>query len=175
MYLLWLAETRTGLLEENIIDITVRNRLSSLKRAITLFTGHQFSSAENKDLENYIEKDLVHKGKISTDAYQKPVAPLLVAEDSIRLLWVCDEYQFTHPLARLQLAFAIILMMFTGSRPGEFIKSDAWKHRNEGLLYGDIDLVRYQNETYVGFLLLIRLRNRKGHRNNNKHSQGSTL
>ncbi|CAN9201022.1 unnamed protein product [Alternaria alternata] len=67
MYLLWLAETRTGLLEENITDTTVRNRLS----------------AENKDIENYIEKELVYKGKISTDAYKKPVAPLLVAEDLI--------------------------------------------------------------------------------------------
>jgi integrase len=170
MYLLWLAETRTGLLEENITDTTVRNRLSSLKRAIKLFTRRQYSSAENKDIENYIEKELVHKGKISTDAYKKPVAPLLVAEDLIQFLWMCDEYQFTHPRARLQLAFAIILMTFTGSRPGEFIESEAWKHSNEGLLYGDIDLVRYQNETYVGFLLLIRLRNRKGHRNNKKHS-----
>ena len=125
MYLLWLAETRTGLLEENITDTTVRNRLSSLKRAIKLFTRRQYSSAENKDIENYIEKELVHKGKISTDAYKKPVAPLLVAEDLIQFLWMCDEYQFTHPRARLQLAFAIILMTFTGSRPGEFIESAA--------------------------------------------------
>lgn len=125
MYLLWLAKTRTGLLEEKITDTTVRNRLSSLKRAIKLFTRRQYSSAENKDIENYIEKELVYKGKISTDAYKKPVAPLLVAEDLIQFLWMCDEYQFTHLRARLQLAFAIILMTFTGSRLGEFIESEA--------------------------------------------------
>ncbi|CAN9115701.1 unnamed protein product [Alternaria alternata] len=73
----------TGLLEENITDTTVRNRLSLLKRAIKLFTRRQYSSAENKDIENYIKKELVYKGKISTDAYKKLVAPLLVAEDLI--------------------------------------------------------------------------------------------
>ncbi|KAF1360100.1 hypothetical protein EJ07DRAFT_118025 [Lizonia empirigonia] len=61
-------------------------------------------------------------------------------------------------------------MALWSDRPGEFIESAAWKHSNEGLLYGDIDLVRYQNGTYVGFLLHLRLRNRKGHRNNKKHS-----
>jgi integrase len=170
MHLFWLAVTRTGQLDEKITDTTLRNRLSSLKQAIKLYTGYQYNSAQNKELENDIAKELAHKGKVATEAYQKPVAPLLVAEDLIRFMWMCDEYQFTHPRARLQLAFAIILMTFTGSRPGEFIESAAWKHSNEGLLYGDIDLVRYQNDTYVGFLLLVRLRNRKGHRNNKKHS-----
>jgi hypothetical protein len=60
-------------------------------------------------------------------------------------------------------------MTLLGSRPGEFIESAGWKHSNEGLLYGDIDLVRYQNGTYMGFLLHLRLQNRKGHRNNKKH------
>ncbi|KAF1935092.1 hypothetical protein EJ02DRAFT_486881 [Clathrospora elynae] len=60
-------------------------------------------------------------------------------------------------------------MTLLGSRPGEFIESAAWKHSNEGLLYGDIDLVRYKNGTYAGFLLHLRLRNRKGHQNNKKH------
>ncbi|KAE8853123.1 hypothetical protein HRS9122_00115 [Pyrenophora teres f. teres] len=60
-------------------------------------------------------------------------------------------------------------MTLLGSRPGEFIESGAWKHSDEGLLYGDIDLVRYQNGTYTGYLLYLWLRNRKGHRNNKKH------
>jgi hypothetical protein len=170
LFLRWLAETRTGQLEENITDTTIRNRLSSLKRNIKLLTGRQYNSAENKDLEIFITKDLAQNGKIATGAYTKPVAPLPVAEDLIRFMWVCDEYQFTHPRARLQLAFSVVLMTLLGSRPGEFIESAAWKHSNEGLLYGDIDLVRYQNGTYVGFLLHLRLRNRKGHRNNKKHS-----
>jgi hypothetical protein len=135
-----------------------------------LYTGYQYNSAQNKELENYITKELVHKEKLGTRAYIKPVAPLLVAEDLIQFMWVCDEYQFAHPRARLQLAFSIVLMTYLGGRPGEIIESAAWKHSNEGRLYGDITLVRFQNEEYVGFFLHVKLRNRKGHRNNKKHS-----
>lgn len=112
----------------------------------------------------------MQSGKIATGAYSKPVAPLPVAEDLMQFMWACDEYQCAHPRARLQLAFSVVLMTLLGSCPGEFIELAAWKHSNEGLLYGDIDLVRYRNGTYVGFLLHLRLRNRKGHRNNKKHS-----
>ncbi|CAE7020873.1 DUF3435 domain containing protein [Pyrenophora teres f. teres] len=92
-----------------------------------------------------------------------------IAEDLIQFMWMCDEYQNPHPRARVQLAFSVVLMTLLGSRPGEFIESGAWKHSDEGLLYGDIDLVRYQNGTYTGYLLYLWLRNRKGHRNNKKH------
>jgi hypothetical protein len=85
-------------------------------------------------------------------------------------MWVCDEYQFAYLRARLQLAFSIVLMTYLGSRLGEIIESAAWKHSNEGLLYGDITLVRFQNEEYRGFLLYVKLRNQKGHHNNKKHS-----
>jgi hypothetical protein len=67
---------------------------------------------------------------IRTGAYIKPVAPLLVAEDLIHFMWVCDEYQFAHPRARLQLAFSNVLITYLGSRPGEIIESAAWKHSN---------------------------------------------
>ncbi|PZD37947.1 DUF3435 domain containing protein [Pyrenophora tritici-repentis] len=170
LFLRWLAATRTGQLEENITDTTIRNLLSSLKRAIKLYTGYQYSVSQNKDLDNFIQKDLVQKNELATSAYTKPIAPLPVAEDLIQFMWMCDEYQHPHPRARLQLAFSVVLMTLLGSRPGEFIESGAWKHSNEGLLYGDIDLVRYQNGTYTGYLLHLRLRNRKGHRNNKKHS-----
>jgi hypothetical protein len=85
MHLFWLAATRTGHLDDKITDTTLRNRLSSLRRAIKLYTGYQYNSAQNKELENYIAKELVHKGKVATEAYQKPVAHLVVAEDLIRL------------------------------------------------------------------------------------------
>jgi hypothetical protein len=159
-----------GQLEDIITDTTLRNRLSSLKRAIKTHTSHQYSATENKQLEYFITKSLVQEGNITTGAYIKAIAPLPVAEDLIRFMWACDEYQFPHPRARLQLAFSVVLITLLGSRPGEFIESAAWKHSNEGLLYGDIDLVRYQNGTYVGFLLHLRLRNRRGHQNNKKHS-----
>jgi hypothetical protein len=86
LFLRWLAETRTGQLEQNITDTTIRNRLSSLKRNIKLLTGRQYNSAENKELEIFITKNLAQNGKIATGAYRKPVAPLPVAEDLIQFI-----------------------------------------------------------------------------------------
>jgi hypothetical protein len=40
LFLRWFAETRTGQLEDIITDTTLRNHLSSLKRAIKTHTSH---------------------------------------------------------------------------------------------------------------------------------------
>jgi hypothetical protein len=170
LFLRWLAKSRTGLLEDNITDTTVRNRLASLKRAVRLHTNHRYSEAENQALNTFIHQDLVRLGELSTAAKTKPVAPLPVAEDLIQFLWTCDEYQGMHPRVRLQLSFAILLMCSLGTRPGEFIESDAWKDTNEGLLYDDVELIYQDNDEYTGYLLKVRLRNRKGHRDNDKHA-----
>jgi hypothetical protein len=170
LFLCWLAETRTGQLEESITNTTLCNQLSSLKQSIKTHTSRQYNAAENKELEIFVAKDLAQSRKIATGAYTKPLALLPVAEDLIQFMWTCDKYQFAHPRARLQLAFSVVLMTLLGSHPGEFIESAAWKHSNKGLLYSNIDLVCYKNGTYVGFLLHLRLRNRKGNRNNKKHS-----
>jgi hypothetical protein len=71
---------------------------------------------------------------------------------------------------RVQLSFGIILTSALGTRPREFIESDAWKKTNEGLLYDDIESIRQDDEEYTGYLLKVRLRNRKGHRDNDKHA-----
>ncbi|KAF1935516.1 hypothetical protein EJ02DRAFT_439182 [Clathrospora elynae] len=140
LHLQWLAKSRTGMLEDNITDTTLNNRLSALKRAIKVHTNYMYSKRDNDDLELFIRKDLVLEGLVSTAARPKPVAPLPVAEDLIYFLWACDEYQDMHPRARLQLSFSILLMCSLGTRPGEFVESDAWKHTNEGLLYKDVDV-----------------------------------
>ncbi|KAF1938833.1 hypothetical protein EJ02DRAFT_498470 [Clathrospora elynae] len=108
------------MLEDNITDITLNNRLSALKRAIRMHTN-----SENESLALFIRKDLVHTQLVSTAARPKPVAPLPVAEDLIHFLWACDEYQEWHPQARLQMPFSILLMCSVGTCPGEFVESDA--------------------------------------------------
>jgi hypothetical protein len=70
----------------------------------------------------------------------------------------------------VQLAFGIIIITALGTRPREFIESDAWKTTNKGLLYKGVELIYQNDSTYSGFLLIIRLRNRKGHRDNDKHA-----
>jgi hypothetical protein len=65
-------------------------------------------------------------------------------------------------------------MCSLGTRPGKFIESDAWRQTNEGLLYKDVELEYQDDDEYCGFLIKVRLRNRKGHREYKKHAYVET-
>jgi hypothetical protein len=134
-----------------------------------MYTNYQYSSVQNKEVDDFVLK-LVHDQKVSTAAYAKPVAPVEVSQDLVHFMWACDEYQQPHPRAYPQLAFLIDIYTEMGTRPGEVIESDAWLESNEGLLYGDVDLIRLDRGEYIGYMINVRLRNRKGHRNNKKHT-----
>ena len=118
LYLEWIAQTRTGLLEENVTDVTIRNRLACLKRAVKLHTRYQYTPLQNAEIDKYITKQLISQRCISTYGRPKPLAPLNIAEDLIRFLFTCDEYRGLHNRIRNQMAFAIQLMLLIGVRPG---------------------------------------------------------
>jgi integrase len=170
LFLEWFALSRIGLLDEYITDTTVLNRFNSLKRAIKLHTQYQYTAAQNQEIAKFVTKGLVSKKLISTSARPKPLAPMPVARDLIKFLFTCDEYKDLHPRIRIQLVFSIQLMLLIGVRPGEIVESDAWYRSNEGLLYKDVDVIHLQSHTYTGWLLHVRLRNRKGHREYKKHA-----
>jgi hypothetical protein len=86
LHLKWLAMSRTGVLEDNITDVTIGNRLNCLKRAIRLHTNYVYVKAENDQFISYIRNDLTQQKLISTAARTKTVASLLVAEDLILFL-----------------------------------------------------------------------------------------
>jgi hypothetical protein len=48
LHLKWLAMSRTGVLEDNITDVTIGNRLNCLTRAVRLYTNYIYSKAENE-------------------------------------------------------------------------------------------------------------------------------
>lgn len=69
-----------------------------------------------------------------------------------------------------QTIFALLLLTFGGPRPGELVESDRWKDSNEGLLYGDVAVIKQGNGDDTGIVLQVRLRNRKGNRSNEKNA-----
>ncbi|KAF2726777.1 hypothetical protein EJ04DRAFT_480035 [Polyplosphaeria fusca] len=164
LFLKWITLVSEGRLDTKINDVTLCNRLSSLKRAIKLYKdGYRYSSNQNTEFSVFI-KDLAKKGLVSTKGVPKPIAPLEVVVDLIKYLWVCDEYQFLHPRIRIQLHWVLLLFCFTGLRPGECVESSNWKGTNEGILYRDCQLVRVNIPEYKGLILVVALRNRKGRR-----------
>lgn len=90
----------------------------------------------------YIKLDLPKIECLSTGAYKKPIAPVEVTRDLVRFLLLCDEYEFPHQRILTQTIFALLLLTFGGPRSGELIESDGWKDSNEGLLYGDVIVIK---------------------------------
>jgi hypothetical protein len=66
-----------------------------------LHTNYAYNKAENNESGNHIKKELVHAGELTTTARVKLMAPLLVADDLVHLLWAYDEYHSLHSRARL--------------------------------------------------------------------------
>jgi integrase len=169
-FLEWFADSRTSNLEEVITDTTIRNRLAQLKKVIKLFTNYKYSDAQNEQLQKTVSR-LIKSNKLTTAGNAKPIATVDVSRDLVRFLWACDKYQHPHPRWALQLAFLITIYTDLGTRPGEVLESDAWIGTNEGLQYGDIILKRYHMSEMKGqYVIVVKRRNRKGHRSNKKNS-----
>ena len=110
-----------------------------------------------------MSKELIVEEGLSTRAHEKPVASKQVIRDIIKFAWLSDEYNYQHPRTRIQVVFALLLFYFLGLRPGDITVEGL---ENEGLLYQDISLFRQRTDDYQGLVLRIRLRNRKGKRDN---------
>lgn len=93
---------------------------------------------------------------------EKPLANKPVVADLLHFLWACDEREFSHPRVRLQISLSMLLMLFLGLRPGEFVESSAHRKSNEGIVYKDLTLLYVVQEGGVQkFVVLLRLRYRK--------------
>jgi hypothetical protein len=76
--------------------------------------------------------------------YEKLVASLRSSKDLAKFSLVCNEYNVAHPRIRIQLIFALTLLTFLGSRPGEITESHSWKDTNAGLVYRLLDREVYE-------------------------------
>ena len=66
---------------------------------------------------------------------------------------------------RVQVALSILIMHFVGLRPGEFVESSAHRGSNEGLHWGDVNIMMIPNrEGAPLFVAQLQIRNRKGRR-----------
>ncbi len=86
--------------------------------------------------------------------------------DLIHFLFVCDEATVLGDRMRVQLAFCMLIMAYTGSRPGTIMQpsyrdSDPG---NSGLLYGDFKVQVQKIDGVIVFALVIKFRLRKNHR-----------
>lgn len=50
-------------------------------------------------------------------------------------LWCYDKHEFRHPRYRAQISFILLLIVYTGLRPGAIIESSANRGSNEAMRY----------------------------------------
>lgn len=109
-----------------------------------------------------ISRTLVENFGASTKGRPKPLADVDLDRDVLYFLWVCDEYVFEYSRLRIQLAFAVLLLVYLGLRPGDFTESSAWRKSNEDLIYKDIELSAILcKDGLVRLVLKLNIKNRK--------------
>ncbi|KAF2201613.1 hypothetical protein GQ43DRAFT_486811 [Delitschia confertaspora ATCC 74209] len=136
-----IARFSKGFLDTKMNTNSLAGKWKDLKRAVKLECNYQFSPKENKEILEFIDKQLPSLEGVSTKARPKLIANLKVTEDLVIFLWKSDEYQYKHPRIRMQIVFLILIFSLLGSRPGELVESEAWVASNEGICYKDVELV----------------------------------
>ena len=85
------------------------------------------------DVDQVIEKDIWKGENLSSKARQKRLAGPPMVKDILSFLWTIDEAEFPHLRIRPQIALSLLIMLYIGLRPGEFLESTAHRGSNQGL------------------------------------------
>ncbi|PIA93163.1 hypothetical protein CB0940_05062 [Cercospora beticola] len=161
-FFLWCLLKRKGKLGGKLTVQTFKKYLIQLRRLFRdRHGGTPISLRTSENLRNYVNGGLAQRGA-SREAMPRPVATPAVVIDILYFLWALDEHEFDHPRMRLQLSFSITLLLYFGIRPGEFIESSSHSGGNEGVFYGDLDVMVLLHEGRRRFAIEVQLRNRKG-------------
>ena len=100
---------------------------------------------------------------------EKPEKPLFGADDLralLEYLWCRDSYIYRDERYRVQLAFLMQILVYSGCRPGAVTESNCHRGSNEVPLYKDFELSLVKNtKGTVVMLLTMTMRYMKGGRN----------
>lgn len=106
---------------------------------------------------------------LSTKGRPKSLANQQTVVDILYFLWACDTQDLGHERNRVQLSLSVLIMIYLGLRPGEMVESSNYVGSNEGILYKDLTfVVTYDDSGNPVYVCMIRIRNRKWARGNEK-------
>lgn len=66
---------------------------------------------------------------------QKAFADALDVAWLLTYLWCYDKHQFRHPRYISQISFVVLIIVYTGARPGTIIESSGYRGTNEAMRY----------------------------------------
>ncbi|ESZ91826.1 hypothetical protein SBOR_7778 [Sclerotinia borealis F-4128] len=91
-----------------------------------------------RQLRVWIKSDLARRLKLSTRTRVKPIATTDDLRDLIGYLWMNNLHHFDYERTRIQLAFMIMLLAYTASRPSAIVESNAYHLTGQAMLYKDL-------------------------------------
>ena len=101
-----------------------------LDKVVILVASLAWPCADGKQV---IEKDMPRSEQLSTKVREKWLASPPVVKDILHFMWVLDKHEFNHPRVRLQITLSMLILLYSGLRPGEFVESSAHRCSNDGL------------------------------------------
>ncbi len=93
--------------------------------------------------------------------------PILTHDDLaaiVHFYLACDEVPVLHERIRVQSILAMLLMAYTGVRPGSIMEATYHANTNEGLVYGDVEVTLVKSNGSLQIVLGVRIRHRKHRR-----------
>ena len=112
----------------------------------------------------YIRLRLPEEEEVGKKRRAKPVADGVVVRDLLHFLFASDAVDYAHDRLRVQLAFAVFVMSYTGVRPGSISEPSHHSCCNDRLLYEDVKVVVVSMDGQYRICLEMTFRNRKNRR-----------
>ncbi|KAI9782856.1 MAG: hypothetical protein M1816_001676 [Peltula sp. TS41687] len=131
--------------------------------------GMPIDAVVNEEVFNYITNSLVEKHQLDFSVRDKLT---LSVNDLVSLLhyhWALDTSIFPNERQRLQLSFLLLVLAYTGARPGAIVECGLLRGSNKALRYRDVDLIVLRdpdNPQYRILVMIVRVVLNKGERDN---------
>ncbi|KAH8595168.1 hypothetical protein B0O99DRAFT_687011 [Bisporella sp. PMI_857] len=161
----WVFKGSVGLLTERMTLKTLKNTWYSFRTMYFRTTDNLIPPHIGTDVLSFIKTELRGKG-LAKVRRQKALADALDIGWLLTYLWCYDIHEFRHPRYRVQLSFMLLLITYTGARPGTIIESSAYRGSNQAMRYKDFELIGLPTGpgNSLELILKVRFRYEKGNR-----------
>ncbi|KAI9886468.1 MAG: hypothetical protein M1823_001718 [Watsoniomyces obsoletus] len=117
------------------------------------------------DLQQYVRSELSRHVEVSPSFRDKPILNAFDLAAIIRFYIAYDDGPLSHERGRIQVILCMLVMAYTGVRPGSIVESQYHRMTNDGLRYKDVEVTLVTIDESVEIILGVKIRHRKHRRN----------
>lgn len=132
-FALYHVNTSQGRQDKRISVQTVQTNLTNLMSAIKRKIEVPYTQSITSQVQNYISTELREACDLKNISRFKPTGSVDDVQRLLHSIWCCD--QSLYGRRHVQLAFLLLLITFTGNRPGCLVESSEYVGSNLSLKY----------------------------------------